>query len=69
MTPLQRLFAVADDANGGGTKLAIRKWACGACQALEDPARLAEYVAKHMDRCAPVGITSRRQLRTVSWTN
>ena len=26
MTPLQRLFAVADDANGIGTKLDIRKW-------------------------------------------
>jgi hypothetical protein len=26
MTPLQRLFAVADDANGVGTKLDIRKW-------------------------------------------
>lgn len=26
MTPLQRLFAVADDANGLGTKLDIRKW-------------------------------------------
>ncbi len=26
MTPLQRLFAVADDANGIGTKLDIRQW-------------------------------------------
>ena len=26
MTPLERLFAVADDANGIGTKLDIRKW-------------------------------------------
>lgn len=26
MTPLQRLFAVADDANGIGTKLDIRRW-------------------------------------------
>jgi hypothetical protein len=26
MTPLQRLFTVADDANGIGTKLDIRKW-------------------------------------------
>ena len=26
MTPLQRLFAVADCANGIGTKLDIRKW-------------------------------------------
>jgi hypothetical protein len=26
MTPLQRLFAVADDANGVGTKLDIRNW-------------------------------------------
>jgi hypothetical protein len=26
MTPLQRLFAVADDANGIGTKLDIREW-------------------------------------------
>ena len=26
MTPLQRLFSVADDANGLGTKLDIRKW-------------------------------------------
>lgn len=26
MSPLQRLFAVADDANGVGTKLDIRKW-------------------------------------------
>jgi Thioesterase-like superfamily len=26
MTPLQRLFAIADDANGVGTKLDIRKW-------------------------------------------
>ncbi|MEB3033035.1 thioesterase family protein [[Mycobacterium] nativiensis] len=26
MTPLQRLFAVADDANGVGTKIDIRKW-------------------------------------------
>jgi hypothetical protein len=26
MTPLQRLFAVADDANGIGTQLDIRKW-------------------------------------------
>ena len=26
MTPLQRLFAVADDANGIGSKLDIRKW-------------------------------------------
>ncbi|MBJ7336616.1 thioesterase family protein [Mycolicibacterium sp.] len=26
MTPLQRLFSVADDANGIGTKLDIRKW-------------------------------------------
>ncbi len=53
MTPRQRLFAVADDANGVGTKLDIRKWTFGACQALEDAARLAEYVAKHMGRCAP----------------
>ncbi|WP_370329905.1 thioesterase family protein [Mycolicibacterium hippocampi] len=26
MTPLERLFAVADDANGSGTKLDIRRW-------------------------------------------
>jgi acyl-CoA thioesterase len=26
MTPMERLFAVADDANGIGTKLDIRKW-------------------------------------------
>jgi hypothetical protein len=26
MTPLQRLFTVADDANGIGTKLDIRRW-------------------------------------------
>jgi hypothetical protein len=26
MTPLERLFSVADDANGIGTKIDIRKW-------------------------------------------